>query len=562
MRSLAEMLRNRALLILAVSLLVLCGVYVGLATLVSGRVPSQARVNGIAIGGMSPHKATLTLERAMATRASRPVHLKVLSRTIDIQPRTAGLEIDLPATLADLTGFTLNPVNLWAHLTGASEQPLKLRVDSAKLTASVTKAARAVDSRVRQGSITFAGGRANVLVSAAGRRLKVPQTTQAVASAWPNEQVVQAAVQVTKPKLSAAEVRRAAKEFAVPAMSGPITVRAGGATFLLQPRQYAQALSVTLERPGRLKLSIDREKLLVAIREAAPSIERAPVDATLQLVAGKPQVVPAVVGARIDETSVPASFGAALTSPERHGTIRLVPITPTVTTAMAKTWRIEGPISTFTTQFPVNAPRTNNIKIAIRTLNDTVVPPGGQFSLNATLGQRTAAKGYQKAPVIFDGRLISDFGGGVSQVSTTTFNAAFFAGVRMDVHTPHSFYIARYPEGREATVSWPDVDQRWTNDTGGVIFIKASVHGNNVTVTLLGTKKWDVQAVKGPRRNVKTPKNIVDPHKGCVAQLPTPGFDVTVAQIFNQHGAEVRRVLFNSHYIPEDTVKCTYPDAR
>ena len=80
------------------------------------------------------------------------------------------------------------------------------------------------------------------------------------------------------------------------------------------------------------------------------------------------------------------------------------------------------------------------------------------------LGQRTAAKGYNSAPVIENGRLNKDYGGGISQVSTTTFNATFFSGVRIEEYLPHSFYISRYPEGREATISWPDVD-KWLPTT-------------------------------------------------------------------------------------------------
>jgi hypothetical protein len=77
-------------------------------------------------------------------------------------------------------------------------------------------------------------------------------------------------------------------------------------------------------------------------------------------------------------------------------------------------------------------------------------------------------------------------------------------------------------------------------------------------VTLWGTKKWDIEAVKGPRRNVVKPKVIVDPKTDCVPQQPTPGFDVTVTQVFKKDGARVRQVGFNTHYIPEDTVTCSH----
>ena len=555
------MLRNRAVLGLAVALIVLGGAYGGLAIFLAGHVASDVRVDGIAVGGMSSREATATLERVLAGRALRPVHLTAQSRTVDIPPGAAGLEIDTGATVATLTGFTMNPLRMWTHLTGTDSQPLKLRVDRGKLTAAVTKAAGVLDRPVKEGSITFAHGRTTGVPSVAGKRVRIPETVDAVASVWPRQQAVQAVTMVTQPKVSAAEIRRATKELAVPAMSAPVTVLTGRDTVVLQPRQYAPALSTALDGAGRLQLKVDPPTLVAAIRAAAPGIEHAPVDATVRLVSGRPQIVPAVAGTRLDAQDASARFRAALTSSPRTVTIRLAPVPPKVTTATAQGWQIKEAISTFTTQFPVNPPRTNNIKIAIAKLNGTLIHPGDQFSLNATLGERTAAKGYRKAPVIYAGRLVSDYGGGISQVSTTTFNAAFFAGVRINEHTAHSFYIARYPEGREATVSWPDVDQKWTNDTGFGILVQAHVEGNNITVTLWGTKTRDIEAVKGPRRNVVQPKIIVDARPGCVPQLPTPGFDVTVTQIFKKSGAQVKTVLFNTHYIPEDSVKCTPPVA-
>jgi vancomycin resistance protein YoaR len=215
-------------------------------------------------------------------------------------------------------------------------------------------------------------------------------------------------------------------------------------------------------------------------------------------------------------------------------------------------------VSSFSTAFPVNPPRTTNITIAARTLDGTLVKPGETFSLNGVLGQRTGAKGYQKAPVINGGRLETDYGGGVSQVSTTLFNAAFFAGVAIIEHTPHSFYISRYPEGREATVSWPGVDNKWRNDSGHAILIQTAVTGSDITVSFFGTKVWDIEAAKGPRRNVTQPRKITDNRPGCVPQTPTPGFDVTVTRIFKRAGAQVRTSQFTTHYIPEDDVTCTH----
>lgn len=557
-----QMRRSRVLLGVAAVILMLAAGYGGLAAFLGGHVASNVTVDGVAIGGMSPEDATITLDRALATGATRPVQLTVASHSVDLQPGAAGLQTDVPATVAELTGFTMNPLQMWAHLTGSQSQPLKHRVDRQKLAAAVARAAGTLDHPVKQGSITFTGGRTTEVLSVAGSKVRVDETTDAVVAAWPRRHIVPAVVTVTRPTVSPAEIRRASQEFAVSAMSGPVTFVAGRSTFDLAPKEFAPALSTAVDAKGKIGLRIDMRALLVAIRAAAPGVESHAVDATVKLVAGRPRVVPAVTGTRFDDgPSTSARFRLALTSPARTVTMRLAPAAPKVTTAVAVGWRISSPISTFTTQFPVNPPRTNNIKIAAARLNGTVIRPGAQFSLNATLGKRTAAKGYQEAPVIYGGRLVSDFGGGVSQVSTTTFNAAFFAGVRIDQHLAHSFYIARYPEGREATVSWPDVDQKWTNDTGAGILIQASTQGSDLAVTFWGTKKWDIEAVKGVRRNVVPPKVIVDARAGCVPQLPTPGFDVTVTQVFKRNGAQVRKVGFDTHYIPEDKVTCTHPVA-
>lgn len=541
------------------AVLVLGGVYCGLAAFLSRHVPSSTTVGRIAIGGMTPVEAAVTLKRVLASSASRPIRLQAPSHTVDIDPGTAGLEVDLEATLSELTGFTLNPAQMWTHLTGGTDEPLKVRVDRAKLTAAVTESAHAIDSPVVEGSITFTGGEVAVVSSVVGQAVNVRETSDEIASRWPGQQVVGAVITITKPKVSTDEINRAATEFAIPAMSGSVRLQVGQTPVMLQPAQFAPVVSMVADGVGVLQPTVDAAKLVSVIQVAAPDTERPPVDATVRLVAGAPRVVPAVVGRKIDVSLAPAAFLTALTSTSHTASITMLSTQPKVTTATAQGWGIKEAISTFTTQFPYNPPRTNNIKIASGVLNRTVVRPGAAFSLNAILGERTPAKGYQQAPVIYAGRLERAYGGGVSQVSTTTFNAAFFSGVRIEGHTPHSFYIARYPEGREATLSWPDVDQKWTNDTGFGILIDAQVKGNDITVTFFGTKTWDIEAVKGPRRNVVQPKTIVDARPGCVPQAPNAGFDVTVTRVFKKNGVQVKTSTFNTHYIPEDSVTCTNP---
>ena len=112
-------------------------------------------------------------------------------------------------------------------------------------------------------------------------------------------------------------------------------------------------------------------------------------------------------------------------------------------------------VSEYTTFYPSDfPPRLTNIHRAADLMDDTLVLPGKTFSMNKEVGERTGARGFAQGYVISGGKLQVDFGGGVSQLATTTFNAMFFAGLEDVEHHPHSFYISRYPEGREATVAW------------------------------------------------------------------------------------------------------------
>lgn len=133
-------------------------------------------------------------------------------------------------------------------------------------------------------------------------------------------------------------------------------------------------------------------------------------------------------------------------------------------------------------------------------VDGTIVLAGEQFSLNGVAGRRTRATGYVLAPFIADGQLVPSVGGGVSQFATTMYNAAYFAGLRLDRHQPHSFYISRYPAGREATLDYPSIDLRWTNDTRAPVLVRTATDATSVTVTLYGGNATRlVQASPGPR---------------------------------------------------------------
>jgi vancomycin resistance protein YoaR len=239
-------------------------------------------------------------------------------------------------------------------------------------------------------------------------------------------------------------------------------------------------------------------------------------------------------------------------------------IRPEFTTADARGLGIRRRVSSFVTYYPHADYRNTNLGRAAELINGTVLRPGETFSLNETVGERTAANGFVEGFIISGGVFAEDFGGGVSQVATTTFNAAFFAGLEDVEHKPHSFYIDRYPPGREATVAWPTVDLRFRNDTKhGVLlrtFVQPSAPGGtgSMHAEVWSTKTWDIRArSSGPYAYV-SPGTQVITGDACVPSTGVSGFQIDVFRDFYRPGSNsrVRTERFHTTYNPLDTVTC------
>jgi vancomycin resistance protein YoaR len=248
---------------------------------------------------------------------------------------------------------------------------------------------------------------------------------------------------------------------------------------------------------------------------------------------------------------------------DRAVTVPLGTSQPAVTTGQARQLGVVERVSTFTTYYPSDfAPRLQNIHRAADLMDGTLVLPGKVFSLNRTVGERTKERGFAAGYIIDNGKLEVDYGGGVSQLATTTFNAAYFAGLGIVEHHPHSFYISRYPEGREATVAWGFKDLRFRNDSGHGVLVTTSYTSSSVTVTIYGTKRYRIESVKGPRYDVKPYRVVYDPRPegttpgSCVASGGVPGFRVVVTRQFFEDGSKVREERFRTSYDPENEVRC------
>ncbi len=307
---------------------------------------------------------------------------------------------------------------------------------------------------------------------------------------------------------------------------------------------------------------------LASLRPRLGSFEHPARDASFAVGARRARVIPSRTGTTLDAQRIATSLTHDLDS-----TVHLARFTvsqPKLTTEGAKQLGIRELVSEFTTYYPCCAPRVTNIQRGVQVMDGTIVKPGGIFSLNKVLGKRTTARGFVVAPQIFNGRLEDAVGGGVSQIATTTYNAAFFAGVRIITHQPHQFYISRYPMGREATVSWGGPELIWRNDWPAAILVKASAGSGSITVRFFSSKLGRKVLTKtGEPHSYVQPKTItvrdssLPPGSTNVVQSAgPPGFTISYTRKVLRNGKLRRNEHYTWRYDAEDEVIEVGPPAR
>jgi vancomycin resistance protein YoaR len=215
--------------------------------------------------------------------------------------------------------------------------------------------------------------------------------------------------------------------------------------------------------------------------------------------------VPAVPGRTVDLAPV----ADAILAEQRAITTTTTALPAALTTEAAQALNITEKVSEFTTNFTAGQPRVQNIHRAADIVNNTLVRPGETFSLNDTLGPRRCELGWTSAPAFSTNEgFYEECGGGVSQFSTTLFNATFFGGYRDIAHTPHSIFISRYPMGREATLGYGSIDNKFQNDSNSGVLIQTSHTDTSVTVAYYGNREGRVVTAEGPNVIEEIPPGV------------------------------------------------------
>lgn len=562
------MTKKKAWLLTGGAVGLLAALYLGVYAFTGDKIARGTTIAGVDVGGMTAEQARVALRDL--DEAQQSLTLTASGASITVAPVEAGLSIDVEASVDQVaTGRSLDPRDLWSYLAGGTDEPAQVTTDDELLSGTIGSLADQVDDPGVEAGIRFTKqGKAIASYPEPGRAVDVLAGKELLVAAYAKQDVgsVQVPVEMVTPDITTEAVDQALQDFAEPAMSAPVVFRIAGDRVKLEPRAYAAALSMQAADDA-LEPALNKKALRKVVDEAMDAVSLDPRDATVQIVDGKPQVVPGKTGVTYDPQAVLDGFLDLVARPPGDRVLK-VPTkirTPDYTADQVRELGIKEVVSEFTTEFPYAEYRNINIGRAAELIDGTVLKPGETFSLNQTVGERTAENGFTKGFIISNGVFKQDLGGGVSQVATTTFNAAFFAGLKDVEHKPHSFYIDRYPVGREATVAWPTVDLRFTNDTPYGILIQAwrtnstpSTQGT-MNVRMWSTKYWKIEATESARYNFTSPatRRIAGPD--CEPNVGYGGFDIDVYRWFYKPGSDkvVRKETMHTHYTPADTVICT-----
>ncbi|WP_344967620.1 VanW family protein [Streptosporangium fragile] len=531
------------------------------AIFMSGRMLPGTSVRGVDIGGLTATEAADRLGERLASKAGEEMTLVAAGKRFTIEPGKAGLELDVVATLAQAPSGFPSPVEVWRGLTGTTELEPKVAVDIDLLTSTVKDLAKKIDRKVREGSVTFEGVEPVVVTPRDGRELERQAAAKTITAAFlAPEGEVRLPVSVIKPKVTAAVVKKAAAR-AGEALSGPVTLTNGGRQAQLPVQTLAEHLSFEPDGSGGMRPSFDAGKAVAAVEKKLVDPAQAPRDPTFKIVNNRPKLVPGRKGKGIDDAKLADDIAEMVAEGgDRTIPVALAIVKPRMSDAEARKLGIKEKISEFTTPYDCCPPRVTNIRTIAKLLDGYLVKPGEVFSLNGVVGERDTARGFVPAPMIQGGRLVDSVGGGISQFVTTMYNAVFFGGLEDVQHVAHEFYISRYPAGRESTVSWPEPDFRWKNDSPYGVLVKTSYTDRGVTVAFWSTKRYDVESISSERYNITPFKSATDSGPDCIPMTGQQGFTIDVWRVFKKDGKEIKRVKKTTVYRPELDLKCV-PEA-
>jgi vancomycin resistance protein YoaR len=509
------------------------------------KVADGVTVSGQDVSGLSAAEAQSKLAARAHTLYTEQVVFTGAGRRWSIAPAQLAVEADWNAAAAEALDRADGPVpirgfeRLKLRFFGSDVEP-PATADQGALDRQLQVIAKQVGVEGREAAIVLRNGRPVVKPGEPSRSLETEAAANTMVSALAALErpgPVALPIKVTPPEVGRDALAAVAQQVRT-ALSGPVIFAYKDVHLTVTPEQIASFLA--LPRNGERELGIGGPDAKEYFDNLSRAVARAPreVDFTVDD-EGKAHMIRSRDGRKLDvEASEKALLAAALRTVNRTAQLVVVPAEPKLSTERAKALGITGLVGRYTTFYGGDANRIHNVQLVAQLIDRHLIAPHSTFSFNKTTGERNAAQGFLEAPVIINGELKTGLGGGVCQVSTTVFNAAFDAGLPITARTNHALYIDHYPLGRDATVNYPDTDLTFQNDSDHWILLRTIVGSSSLTVRLFGTplhRRVETQTsplkVTGPPPVERKPDSHLYVGQKAVAEYGQPSRSVSVRRL-------------------------------
>jgi vancomycin resistance protein YoaR len=538
----------------------------------AGDVPRGVTVAGIDVGGLSHADAEAKLRKELEPRLIRPVAVHGGDVQGELVPSQSGLGLDWPNTLGLAGHQPLSPITRIMSFFSSREVGVATRTDQNRIADALRELAEGkLNHPATEGSVGFTpiagsdgGVAAHPILPRQGQQLAdLAAAVHTVTDHWLDPGGVKLTMAITPVRATAAGVQAACQQIVVPAVAKPVVVHGEGKDVPLKPATIASSFQFAVVEGGALEVRIDQGKLQAALKDQLASTETDGKDAQIVFTGDQPTVEPSEDARKVDweKTFLPL-IDVLKKTDGRDLPVVYSASAPSVNTDAASALGIKEVIGEFTIGGLTGPAATNNRTLAAQ-VSGTIVKPGETFSLGGRSGPRTADAGYVPAPVDEDGTGPDVVGGGVSQLASTLYNAAYLAGLADAGHLEHDHYLDRYPVGRDAKAVNADgspAELKLTNDTATGVAIQATVSGDSVTVRIWGTRHFRVEGQTG----AQTPGDPPPIQFGsggagaCQPSIGSSGFSVTDTRVLYDlaSGTELRRTSHTATYGPRPTVLC------
>ncbi len=489
----------------AAGLAALLVLLIGLAFSGSRRELAEGtRVAGIDVGGLTQTQAVAALDSRFGTLAGDPVAFSAGPRSFSFAAKQLGVRPDWRGAVAAAaqSGDGFGPFRglrrLRTRFFGAEVLP-RIGVSNAALEFALDRMAASVDQEPVSAALARRGLTVRVVPGRPGQALEreaaAEVVVRALAALERGTGATPLPVVAAPPPVTAVSLEPVARRARV-ALSRPVVLKGAGHRWRLSRGQVASMLA--LPRNGSRELELAGPGAAAYFHALGRLVGKPARNASWAVSGESIRVVPSRAGVSLNVPRSAEALLRAATSP----TSRVAPLTiaranPERTTREAVAMGIDRRMSAYKTYNSGTTDRITNLRLGVGFLDDTLVAPGGTFSLNQAIGERTLERGFRSAPVIIGTEYEEEVGGGTSQVATTVFNAAWEAGLRITERNPHSLYISRYQLGRDATVYWPSLDLKFVNDTRHWVLVKGAAEWDGIRVSIYGGESRRVESSPG-----------------------------------------------------------------